>query len=78
MAHSTCENCEGNSFELAEVSPFGGSFKYYFVQCASCGVPAGIVEWTNIGAGIEALESKLGEISDKLDAVEYSIRRLKV
>jgi len=60
MALSTCVKCDGHNFEIKEVSPNNGSFKYYFVQCSSCGGVVGVVEYYNTGAILHKLAKKLG------------------
>jgi hypothetical protein len=60
MATSTCVKCEGKRFEIKEVSPNGATFKYYFIQCASCGGVVGVTDFYNIGAALKKLATKLG------------------
>jgi len=50
MARSTCAKCGGTTFELVENEPRGAKFKYFFVQCSSCGVVIGVQEYFNAGA----------------------------
>lgn len=49
MAQFRCIKCDASRFELKLVEPAGASFKYYFVQCASCGGVIGVVEFYNVG-----------------------------
>jgi predicted nucleic-acid-binding Zn-ribbon protein len=60
MAISTCVKCDGKRFEVKEASLTGSNFKYYFVQCASCGGVVGVTEFYNIGALLKKVASKLG------------------
>ena len=60
MAISTCGKCDGRAFEIKEVEPRGAAFKYFFVQCSSCGVPVGVVEKVNIGAVLQKIAKKIG------------------
>jgi hypothetical protein len=47
MAISRC-SCGSTNFELKEVVPRGSNFKLHFVQCTSCGIPVGVIEYMNI------------------------------
>ena len=66
MAISKCGNCGSTGrWELSQVSPVGGNFRYYFIQCSNCGVPVTAVEYLNIGATVEQTERNLkSEIRD--------------
>lgn len=44
MARSTCIKCGNHQFELVECEPARANYKYNFIQCASCGGVAGVVE----------------------------------
>ena len=60
MAMSTCIKCGGHAFEMVEHTPRKSSFKYNFIQCASCGGVVGVVEYFNIGSLLNTLAGKLG------------------
>jgi len=47
MASSKCGACGGRTFEIKLVEPNDSRYKMYFVQCASCGVPVGVMEYTS-------------------------------
>ena len=66
MAMSKCGSCGGHLFQLHEVTPSGAAFRYQFIQCTTCGVPVTAVEWTNVGAGLEAIENRLDRIEARL------------
>lgn len=68
MAQSKCGHCGNFAFEVKEVSPNGARFKYFFIQCTSCGVPVTAVEFLNIGA-------EIGFVKDKLDGLEKQIKK---
>jgi predicted nucleic-acid-binding Zn-ribbon protein len=76
MAMSTCGKCGSYSFELSEVSASGAAFKYYFIQCSSCGAPAAAVEYNNTSQGIENLENHLKRIEGMLETINSNIIRL--
>lgn len=60
MATTTCGKCGGRRFEVSTISPEKSRYKLHAVQCASCGVPIGVVDYYNIGALIIELGRKLG------------------
>ena len=60
MASSTCVKCDGRSFEVKLAEPHGGNFKYYFVQCSSCGGVVGVTDYYNIPMILLKLGKKLG------------------
>jgi len=45
MATSKCGHCKSATFEVKEVEPRESRFKLIFVQCASCGVPVGVIDY---------------------------------
>ena len=60
MARSKCGSCSSSAFELVEQDRIGNSnFKLTFVQCSSCGVPIGVMDYYNIGDRINDLEKRL-------------------
>jgi hypothetical protein len=60
MAASTCVKCGGHSFELMENEPSGAKFKFYFVQCSSCGGVVGVLSVRHIPTMLDKLGTKLG------------------
>lgn len=60
MATSTCIKCESTRFELKPVEPTGARYKYYFIQCASCGGVVGSHEYFNLGSMLEKIGKALG------------------
>lgn len=62
MARSTCPkgNCGGTSFEVEEQSPHGSNFKFYFVQCQTCGAVVGVMDYFNISYLIKKLAKSIG------------------
>lgn len=66
MAMSKCGSCGQHRFELREGEPSGSRFKFNLVQCSSCGVPVGAVEYEYIGALIEGIEQRLTDIENRL------------
>lgn len=47
----------------------------YFIQCSSCGAPAGVAEYYNTGAKIEEVEKKLGDKIQSLESSLYTINQ---
>ena len=57
MAQSTCPKCESHRFELKLNEPSGSAYKFYFIQCASCGAVVGTTDYYNTGALLEKIGS---------------------
>ena len=49
MARSACAKCGWRAFEIKNVEPRGSRYELNFVQCASYGVPVGVLEFDNLG-----------------------------
>lgn len=82
MAVSKCGSCGATGrWELSQVSPSAGNFKYHFIQCSSCGVPVTAVEYLNIGATVESNDKKLNkeidELKQQLRNIEYLLRNMR-
>lgn len=60
MAASTCGKCGGHRFELKEVEPTASNYKYMFVQCSSCGVVVGVLDYFNTGHLLKKIADHLG------------------
>ncbi len=71
---SKCGNCGNFSFSLEEVSPNKSNFKFYFIQCSSCGVPVGVVDYNHTGSLIHKLEKKLDYLSNAVETVDQKIQ----
>jgi len=79
MAVSTCAKCSGHSWELKEVVPQGSNFRWFFVQCAACGAPVGVVDFLPNSAlmhKLEAVEKAVGSIESQLSTIDHNIRML--
>jgi hypothetical protein len=63
MATSTCVKCGASRFETKEANPKGSPFKLVFVQCASCGGVAGVMDFYNIGQELQEIKKALKKIS---------------
>jgi hypothetical protein len=81
MAISSCGKCGGHYFELKEVSPSNATYKSVFVQCSNCGVPAGVIGYTNpavrIDAVAEQLEKKIAHLESGLSRIHRTLEELK-
>jgi len=80
MAFSTCGKCGGRNFELKEVSPNLATYKSIFVQCTACGVPAGVIDYTNaavrIDTKVKELDARLSSIEDSISRVQHLLQRM--
>ena len=73
---STCSKCGGHSFKIEEQSPAGSRYKYNFVQCSSCGVPVGVMDYFNNGAQLEDQKQEIASLSTRLSSIESTMQRL--
>lgn len=79
MALSTCEKCGNHLFSLQQTEPAGSSVKWYFVQCSSCGVPVGIVDFypnSTVLKRIEAVEESIKHLGSSLSTVDHMLREI--
>ena len=76
MAYTKCGACGNHRFELSEVEPSGGRFKYFFIQCSSCGVPVTAVEYDYVGALLDELKGRIDNIESNQGAINQNIQRL--
>jgi hypothetical protein len=58
---------------MVELNVQKARFKFQSVQCTSCGVPVGIMEYANIGESLTALEKAL---SQRLGTIESKVNRI--
>jgi hypothetical protein len=71
-----CASCDGTFWNIELLEPHGARFKYYAVQCSSWSVPIGVLDFDNIGAAIDELESKFDELSGSINAVMSGINQI--
>jgi hypothetical protein len=76
MAISACAHCQNQSFELQEAKVSGARHRLMFVQCASCGTPAGLVE-THAAELLQAQEVRLKSLQQQIAAIEASIAHIR-
>ena len=67
MAQSKCGHCDSTSFEIKEVEPRGSKYKFYFVQCASCGVPVNSMEYISNNHLLDKLSRAIKRIAATLN-----------
>ncbi|MDH0032043.1 MULTISPECIES: hypothetical protein [unclassified Acinetobacter] len=74
MARSKCGSCGSSTFELVEQDRIRNSnFKLTFVQCSSCGVPIGVMDYYNIGDRLNDLEKRLKNIESTIGNVDHNV-----
>jgi len=74
MARSKCGGCGSGSFELVEQASIKNSnFKLTFVQCSSCGVPVGVMEYYNIGDKLDGLEKRIKAIESTTSNIDGNV-----
>ena len=73
---STCPSCKGGQFELKVIEPHDSRFKVSAVQCRSCGVVVGVMDYLNIGTAIQGLEKTMGELKSRVDSIASSVQQV--
>ncbi|GAB00760.1 hypothetical protein HWI77_11680 [Acinetobacter venetianus] len=74
MARSKCGSCGSSAFELVQQDRIkNSSFKLIFVQCSSCGVPVGVMDYHNIGNKLDGLEKRIKKIESTIGNVDYNV-----
>lgn len=74
MATSKCGGCGSFSFEMVEKSNVRGSrFKIMFIQCSTCGVPVGVMDYFNIGNKIDELEKRVKRVEATTDNIDNNV-----
>lgn len=70
---STCVKCGGHLFKIKEQSPSGSNFKVFFIQCSSCGVPVGTMDYYHTASLLENLEKKVNRLIGEIDQIKHSL-----
>ncbi|WP_119054998.1 hypothetical protein [Acinetobacter colistiniresistens] len=74
MARSKCGSCGSSTFELVEQDGIRNSnFKLTFVQCSSCGVPIGVMDYYNIGDKLDVMENRIKNIESTIGNVDHNV-----
>ncbi len=65
MAQSKCGSCGKSRFEVREAPVMlGTDYKWFFVQCADCGVVVGVLDYfplSSVIARLDSIEKRLGK-----------------
>ena len=67
MAQSKCGHCGSATFEVKQVEPRDSNYKLYFIQCASCGVPVGTMEYLSNNHLLDKLAKAIKKIASVLN-----------
>ncbi len=73
---STCSKCGGHSFKIEEQAPKGSRYKFNFVQCSSCGVPVGVMDYFNNGAQLEDQKQEIAALSQRILSIENLMQQI--
>jgi uncharacterized Zn finger protein len=79
MAVSKCTGCGGGKFELVLKEPKGSQMQINFVQCASCGVVVGTMDYFALGNVMDAVNAVSKQIKDmdhRVGHIDTMLRRL--
>jgi hypothetical protein len=67
MAFSTkCGHCNATVWEIKTIDPAGANFKQSVLQCASCGVPVGVLDYYNLGSMLKKQEKEIADLKKQL------------
>jgi len=64
---SKCAHCQNIRFELSEEAPDNSAYKVYFIRCAGCKNPIGILPYYDTNTKIDSLEKKLDATSSHVN-----------
>ena len=73
---STCSKCNGTMFKVVEKEPVGSNFKVMFVQCSSCGVPIGVLDYYNLGSLLQEQKKLIEALASRVSNVEHSLNQI--
>ena len=76
MAIATCARCQNQSFELQEAKVSGTRHRLMFVQCASCGAPAGVVD-SHTASLLQEQDQRIKSLQEQLTALESSVSHMR-
>lgn len=79
MASSSCVKCGGRSFQLQQQEPGGSRVKWFFVQCTSCGVPVGVIDFypnSAIYQRVEKIEESISNLASRLSDIDLLVRQI--
>jgi hypothetical protein len=68
MAASKCGTCNSSAFEIKVAEPRDSQFKLSFVQCASCGSVAGVMDYRNTGHDAALLAKQVKDLGSHIDS----------
>ena len=63
-------------FKIVEQSPTGSNFKMNFVQCVTCNVPVGVVDYYDNNNLIRRVEVKVDHLETSLVNLESKLNQL--
>jgi hypothetical protein len=71
-----CGKCDSTQFKVKEIEPIDSAYKLIAVQCNSCGTPFGVTDYYSAGTLIKNQEKQMKEMSDRLAAMEHTLRQI--
>jgi len=63
-------------FKVVEKEPVGSNFKVMFVQCSSCGVPIGVLDYYNLGSLLQEQKKLIEALASRVSNVEHSLNQI--
>ncbi len=73
---SKCLSCNATRFEIKEIELMGAKWRYYAVQCATCGGVVGTVEFFNAGAKLGDIEKSMEQLTGRVNNIQSSLSSL--
>jgi hypothetical protein len=74
MALPTCVKCGQHRFELQEAEPAQSNYKFFYLQCASCGGVAGVTDFYNVGHLVKKQEKELASLRSEVADVRHALQ----
>lgn len=71
-----CGFCNKSGTKLEEITPTGSRYKYQAICCQSCGSILGVMDYFNIGAGVEKLEQGIKQLHKSAADADHNLRRI--
>jgi len=73
---SNCPKCDGHMFKVVTQEPTDSRYKLNFVQCSTCNVPIGVLNFLNTAAQLEEQKESITKISSRLSSIENTLNQI--
>ncbi len=73
---STCAKCGNGTFKLVTQEPQGSSVKLNFIQCASCNVPIGAMDFYATGSQLVKVKGQIEDLASDVRGLKQTLEKL--